>query len=328
MITQKCWIHNDKLDESRIINTDLLGFYLNDGWIKGRGKKFSDSQRGDKNPMYGKEFSEEHKRKISESSKGRIKSEETRKKLSNAHKGKIFTEEHKRNISKAKKGKKFSEKIKKEMSKRFKGKNNPMWGKKRPDVTGDKNPMRRPEVIKKMSGKNNPLWKGGGEYAPFDTYAHQIDYAEEVRNNNKKLEVKCTYCGKWFIPKVDNVISRIKALNGKMNGEARLYCSDSCKTECPIYRKIKYSAEENNTKQYSREVQPELRQLVFERDRYGCQKCSSTKSLHCHHKEGIRWNPLESADIDICITLCKNCHIEVHKKDGCGYYEMQCREAV
>lgn len=40
--------------------------------------------------------------------------------------------------------------------------------------------------------------------------------------------------------------------------------------------------------------------------------------------EGIRWEPLESADIDKCITLCKNCHIKVHKKDGCGYNDFKC----
>lgn len=35
--------------------------------------------------------------------------------------------------------------------------------------------------------------------------------------------------------------------------------------------------------------------------------------LHCHHFEGIEINPIESADIDQCITLCKKCHIWDHK---------------
>lgn len=69
-------------------------------------------------------------------------------------------------------------------------------------------------------------------------------------------------------------------------------------------------------------MQPELRQMVFERDNWICWKCGTTESLHCHHKEGIRWEPLQSADMDMCITLCKKCHKEVHKKDGCGYNEM------
>jgi hypothetical protein len=180
--------------------------------------------------------------------------------------------------------------------------------------------------------KLNNSWKGGVKKKNiplYDTYAHQIEYAEQVRRNKEDsniLEVKCTYCGKWHIPKRTDIWSRVRSLNGKQGGEGRLYCSNECKQECPIYGKVKYSTEENNTKKYSREVQPELRQLVFKRDKYTCQKCGSKKSLHCHHIEGIRWEPLESADIDKCITYCKHCHKEVHGKDGCRTVDMQCKE--
>ena len=40
--------------------------------------------------------------------------------------------------------------------------------------------------------------------------------------------------------------------------------------------------------------------------------------------EGLNENPLMSADIDIGITLCKECHKEVHKEDGCTYIDMRC----
>lgn len=219
----------------------------------------------------------------------------------NAMYGKKHSKEARQKMSKVKKGKKLSEETKKKQS-------------------------------NAKSGENNPSWKGGvykKNIPLFNTYAHQIDYAEKVRKTEKDyLEVKCTYCGKWFIPKRSEISSRIFALNGKGTGEGRFYCSGGCKQECPIYYKQKYSAEENNTKQYSREVQPELRQLVFERDNYECQKCGTTESLHCHHKEGIRWNPLESADVDMCITYCKECHKETHQKEGCGYYELQCKETA
>lgn len=188
----------------------------------------------------------------------------------------------------------------------------------------------------KHKGKENNLWKGGvtkKNIPLYDTFAYQINYIEQVRRNKKDkniLEVKCTYCGKWHIPKSTDLWNRIKSLNGKStNGsEARLYCSNECKIECPIYRRHYYSAEEVNSKQYSREVQPELRQMVFKRDDYMCQKCFSVKSLHCHHIEGIRWESLESADIDKCITYCKDCHKEVHKKEYCRYIDMQCKETT
>ena len=53
----------------------------------------------------GKKLSEEHKRKISESGKGRVSprkgkhlSEETKRKIAESNKGRVYTEEHKRKI--------------------------------------------------------------------------------------------------------------------------------------------------------------------------------------------------------------------------------------
>ena len=79
-----------------------------------------------------------------------------------------------------------------------------------------------------------------------------------------------------------------------------------------------------------REVQPELRQIVFERDEYTCIKCGKYQDdldvpLHCHHIEGIVQNPIMSADIDMCVTVCKICHDEIHQEDGCGYNDMKCK---
>ena len=169
----------------------------------------------------------------------------------------------------------------------------------------------------------------------YDTYAQQIEYADSVRRNKQNLnilEVKCTYCGKWFIPTLHEIVSRINALNGKLLGEHRLYCSDNCKKECPIFRQqIRAKDEINKNSNTSREVQPELRQMRFELDNYICQKCNKHQDelevgLQCHHLEGILWEPLESADIDKCITYCKNCHKKVHKIEGCKYYEMKCKK--
>ena len=71
-----------------------------------------------------------------------------------------------------------------------------------------------------------------------------------------------------------------------------------------------------------REVQPELRSMVLERDNYECQKCGNTEGLQCHHIYPVNIEPLLSADIDNCMTLCTICHKEVHKKDGCRYPQL------
>jgi len=74
----------------------------------------------------GHKHSEESKRKISESNKGRIVSNITRKKISEANKKMIFSEEHRKKISKAQTGKRQSL-----------------------------------ETRLKRSGKRNHFWKGG-----------------------------------------------------------------------------------------------------------------------------------------------------------------------
>jgi len=159
----------------------------------------------------------------------------------------------------------------------------------------------------------------------YNTYAHQCGNIEEHRrdpNDSNLLQCKCTYCDKWFNPTNSEIANRISVINGNMIGDARLYCSDGCKGECDIYAKIKYRKGFKKT-QLGREVQPQLRKLVLERDNWTCQKCNSQDSLHCHHITGIEQNPIESAHIDNCITFCKKCHKEVHKQDGCKYRDLR-----
>jgi hypothetical protein len=245
-------------------------------------------------------------------------SEETKKKMSKAAKGRVFSKETRKKLSEAKKGKKLSETTKNKIRESLKGR-------KRSKETINK--MKK-SMKGKFDGKNHPQWKGGvteKNLPLYNTYASQIEYAEEVRrspNNENMLEVKCTYCGKWYIPKTTDIWHRRNSLNSNITGEYRLYCSSSCKQECSIYNQKKYP--KGYKKASSREVQPELRQMVFKRDDWTCQKCKSKKNLHCHHIEGIRWEPIESADIDQCITYCKTCHKEAHDKEGCGYQDMRC----
>jgi len=201
--------------------------------------------------------------------------------------------------------------------------NNKEYSKERTRKYRKENKDRIKEYMKEYNKKYNK------SLALYDTYINRTSYAELTRHdprNEELLQVKCTYCGKWFNPTNLSVSHRIAGLEGKTRGENRLYCSKECKHLCPIYKKVKYSAEETNTKQLSREVQPELRQMVFERDEWTCIKCGETVGLQCHHIDGILWNPIESADIDICVTFCVKCHKEAHKDEGCRYVDLQCRK--
>jgi hypothetical protein len=268
--------------------------------------------------------------------KGSKHSEETKEKMSKSHLS--ISDETRRKLSEALSGeenpmygRKHSEETREKMSNNHRdisGENNPNFGKKHSEETKRK-------IADANKGEKSCKWKGGVSKLNiplFGTYAHQIEKYEEIRKTEEGyLEVRCTYCGKWYTPKMKDVVSRITAINSSCTAECRLYCSQGCKKECPVFGKrpetlIKQDAIRAGLikpEDLNREVQPELRWLVLERDNYTCQRCGCTHSLHCHHYEGIWQNRLMSADVDMCITLCKHCHLKAHQQPGCSYYDMR-----
>jgi hypothetical protein len=298
-----CW---DNLEKIKYIKSKGLWFYHRNYYkyiefCKTCGEPFLGCI-GNNNEFCSRDcvrHEEESIRKISRVKTGTVLSEETRRKLSMIRYGVSFSTEHKEKIRNALLGKKHTR-----------------------------------ERIEKTSGEKHFNWKGGVKaknIALFDTYAHQISWCESVRRDpedEKILNVKCTYCGKWYRPSLKSIRTRIDVVNGTAHGDCRLYCSSGCKRACPIFHKVKYSEEEHHINILVREIQAELRQLVFARDEWACIKCGATCELHCHHIEGIRWNPLESADMDLCVTLCKPCHEEIHKQKGCGYYDLKCNNLL
>jgi len=155
-------------------------------------------------------------------------------------------------------------------------------------------------------------------------------YESYIIDKNGDVNFKCTYCGIYYKTTRREVKNRLGAINGKGSdgGESRFYCSDQCKQECPTYGQRWH--EKGHKIATSREVQPELRQIVLLRDNYTCQKCAWHKDeldvgLHCHHIWPLNESPITSADIDECMTLCVDCHKWVHMNvAGCGYGEMRC----
>jgi hypothetical protein len=149
---------------------------------------------------------------------------------------------------------------------------------------------------------------------------------EEPIEVGGEVQCKCSYCKEYFIPTRKQLHHRISSLSGDHGGESRLYCSDKCKQQCPIFYKQKHSGiSKSNT---SRSVQPELKQIVLERDNNKCQRCDSTTNLHCHHITGVEVNPVESSDIDNCITLCYTCHSRVHSSGQCDVRRKPCGSII
>jgi 5-methylcytosine-specific restriction endonuclease McrA len=150
----------------------------------------------------------------------------------------------------------------------------------------------------------------------------RLTIEEEPIEIDGEIQCRCAYCKQYFVPTRKQLRSRTRVLADNNRGESRLYCSDGCKKQCPIFHKSKY----NNLFQFdtSRPDQSELRQLTLTRDNFECQRCGSSEDLHCHHITGVEINPVESADLDNCITLCKDCHQKAHKEKGCNMRRQLC----
>ena len=183
-------------------------------------------------------------------------------------------------------------------------------------------------------GEGNSQYKGGVtklDVPLYSTYAPQLskyEYTECIKNHGLDLlGVKCVYCSKVFVPNIHQTVARV--IYTKLEvikpglSDGRFYCSDGCKQACPMFNKQKYP--EGYAPATSREMQPQFRKMVLERDLWTCQKCDAKDTeLHAHHIEPVINNPIESCDVDNGITLCNDCHTEVHKLPGCGLQELKC----
>ena len=148
-------------------------------------RKISESGMGRIPWNKGIELSESHKANISKGGKGRIISDIGRQNMSNARKGKKFSKSHRANISKARTGKSswnkgipMSEEAKQKLS-------DSNTGKIRSEEYKEKCSLR-------YSGENNPAWKGGLSYGKYCKLFNN-KFKERVR---EFFERKCVNCGK------------------------------------------------------------------------------------------------------------------------------------
>jgi len=70
----------------------------------------------------------------------------------------------------------------------------------------------------------------------------------------------------------------------------------------------KYKVDGRNSLEYKAYIKKAL-----ERDLYKCKQCASTHVLHVHHIKNWEEYPNLRFDINNVITLCKSCHMKLHK---------------
>ncbi len=157
-------------------------------------------------------------------------------------------------------------------------------------------------------------------------YNEIIKYEETIVDKDGLVKFKCSSCDNWFYPRKLDVYSRLYAIEGKVSigSERRLYCSQECKDNCPVYWKSTWPKGFEYTT--PRKDQLQWREMVLENCNYTCQKCGSTETpLIAHHVDPVTNNPVESADVDNGTVLCEECHKWIHRNvPGCGYNELKC----
>ena len=165
-------------------------------WSEEEKRKISESLKGRSVP-------EEVRRKISESTKGeknhnfgKAMSEDQKRKLSKAMKGKYagekcywygkhLTEETKKKLSEAEKGKYISDETKKKLSDVGKGDKNPFYGKHHSEESKRK-------ISESHKGEKSYNWKGGISYLPYCLKFNE-EFKEKIRS---KFNNECFICGK------------------------------------------------------------------------------------------------------------------------------------
>ena len=126
-----------------------------------------------------------------------------------------------------------------------------------------------------------------------------------------------------YVPKIKAVQARLASLEGRRLGESHFYCSEECKNNCTIYKQVKYP---KNTKPYidNRWSHTTWANMVKERDNYVCQICGKSKvSLVAHHIVPLSVCNMFSLDVDNGITLCTECHRNVHTISGCTFKDLK-----
>ena len=213
------------------------------------------------------------------------------------------------------------------------GENNPMYGTV-PSEEHRRKLSKRSKGNKyalgaKYKSSDNVNWKGGvkkKDLPLYDTYAHQIDYAHEVRSTIKDgiklLEVRCKNCNNWFVPKATNVQKRIRSLLGKGGGANDFYCSEKCSDSCSVFKQVKWPKghkpyEDFKLTTFTKNELKIWREEVLKRADYKCEYCGK-KATIAHHSKPKKLEPFFALDPYYGIACCEGCHIKYGHKDECS----------
>ena len=95
-----------------------------------------------------------------------------------------------------------------------------------------------------------------------------------------------------------------------MNGEGYIKVIHSALSKSGEFEARYVRFKEERTGIYANQ----LRNKIYERDKYKCQHCGNGGKLNVHHIKSWAEYPSKRYDIDNGITLCRDCHAKLHPK--------------
>lgn len=119
-------------------------------------------------------------------------------------------------------------------------------------------------------------------------------YQAEILNKNRPDEA-------WNKGLTKNDHSSLQKISEQRNGKGNPCYKDG---STPYYKRLRTQSPH---RKWSRTVK--------KRDGYKCTKCGNRKQLHAHHIKSFRKDTELRYDVDNGITLCKDCHWNLHRKD-------------
>lgn len=123
------------------------------------------------------------------------------------------------------------------------------------------------------------------------------------RSNQRKFEFdkmnkikNCLVCGNEF------------ELRQQHRGQK--YCSEKCSKKAERL----FGSKSETDLEYKNQIRFNGKKYeVLKRDDYECQICGNKSNLIIHHKDHSGQSNNPNNDVDNLITLCRKCHINIHK---------------